>query len=200
VQGISCTASVLRAYAVMPAMERWFTEDEEQEAGNRVVIISNALWKSRYGADARIIGRKIRLNGEEHDVVGVMPEDFHFSSPWYRGHGFELWTPIILSREEDARDSHHLVAVGRLKGGMDWQTAVFHVRGTPGSMKIFELPRIPRIVWRLIGWARTFAVIWAGIPKASAVGMVSSTRESISRRLLSGFRPRLTARSAAPAG
>jgi len=162
VQGISCTASVLRAYAVMPARGRWFTDEEEQEGRHRVAIISDALWKSRYGSDPQIIGRKIRLNAEEHDVVGVMPAEFHFSSPWYRGRGFELWTPILLSREEDARGYHSFLAVGRLKDGVDWQSAETEIRGIAARLadahpktntrtQMWIMPFALEIVGRFVG-------------------------------------------------
>jgi predicted permease len=134
VQGVAGTASVLNAYGVMPAMGRLFTEEEEQEGKDRVVVLSSSLWSGRFGADAQIIGRRIRINSEEHEIIGVMPEEFQFSSPWFRGRGFEIWKPIVLSREEQQRGSHWLLAIGRLKDDVDWRSAETEIRAIAAQL------------------------------------------------------------------
>jgi putative ABC transport system permease protein len=63
VQGILCTAAILRAFGVQPALGRWFTETEETEGTRRVVVLSYRLWQERYAGDPALVGRTIRAHG-----------------------------------------------------------------------------------------------------------------------------------------
>lgn len=115
VQGILCTAAILRAFGVQPALGRWFTEAEETEGTRRVVVLSHRLWRERYAGDCGLVGRSIVVNGEGHEVVGITPPGFQFLSPWYRGSPFEVWTPLVLSRDEKERNGCYYLGLGRLK-------------------------------------------------------------------------------------
>ncbi len=115
VPGILCTAAVLRALGVQPALGRWFTDDEERPESRRVVVLSHRLWQDRYAGDAALVGRAIVVNGEAHEVVGITPPGFQFLSPWYRGNRFEVWTPLVLSRDEKERNGCYYLGLGRLK-------------------------------------------------------------------------------------
>ncbi len=74
--GVIANASFFDVIGVAPALGRPFTAQDED--GSRVVLLSDALWRSAYGADPKIIGRPITLNGEAYTVVGVMPVRFEF--------------------------------------------------------------------------------------------------------------------------
>src|SRR5688500_1620714 len=50
----------------------------EDESGRRLALLSDGLWRRRFGADANVVGRTVRLNGEPHEIVGVMPPAFRF--------------------------------------------------------------------------------------------------------------------------
>ena len=115
IQGILCTAGLLHALGVQPALGRWFTEAEEQAGTRRVVVLSHRLWQERYGGDPALVGRTIVVNGEAHEVVGITPPGFQFLSPWYRGNPFEVWTPLVLSRDEKERNWCYYLGLGRLK-------------------------------------------------------------------------------------
>ena len=65
---------------VHPALGRDFLPEEELPGHFGEVILTNALWHSRFAGDPSIIGRTIQLNGESHTVVGVMPPDLHLPS------------------------------------------------------------------------------------------------------------------------
>jgi hypothetical protein len=81
--------------------------DYEPSAAH-VVVISNAMWVNRLGADPRVIGRRISLNRESYDIVGVMPSAF-YPAPNYR----ELRTPHWASQaEKDTRNVLGLVPIG----------------------------------------------------------------------------------------
>src|SRR5215831_14257689 len=62
---------------VRPMLGRVFTEDEDNK-NVRAVVISHALWQRRFGGSPGIVGRKISINDEPYEVVGVMPQGFYF--------------------------------------------------------------------------------------------------------------------------
>ena len=119
VLGVSGTSDVLRAYGVKPMLGRWFEPSEDAANGAPVVILSHALWQQLFGGDPSAVGRKLRLNGHDAVVVGVMPEGFEFVSPWIRTEECQLWTPRGFSEDEKKqRDSHYLLGVARLRDGV----------------------------------------------------------------------------------
>ena len=103
--------SVLRENA---AIGRVFTADEDQPGSGHVAVMSEGLWKSRFGGDAQILGKTILLDGVSYTVIGVMPPGFHFPDP-----DDQLWVPMALSQQElNNRGSHYLDIVARLKAGV----------------------------------------------------------------------------------
>lgn len=123
VPGILCTASILRAFGVQPAVGQWFTEAEEAEGTRRVVVLSHRLWQERYNGEPDLVGRTIVVNGETHTVVGVAPPNFRFLSPWYRGNPFEVFTTLVLSRDEKERNGCYYLGLGRLKSELPLRVA-----------------------------------------------------------------------------
>lgn len=86
-----------------------------------VVVISNAMWTERLGGDRGVIGRRISLDRESYEIVGVMPAGFY---PQPFGGYPELWTPHWASqKDKDDRVTWGLFAVARLKPGVTWQQA-----------------------------------------------------------------------------
>jgi putative ABC transport system permease protein len=75
---------------VTPALGRSFRPEEDQRGVESVVIISQGLWRRRFGADPSLVGKKISLNGESIVVIGVMPAGFNF--PIIAG--ADIWRPI----------------------------------------------------------------------------------------------------------
>ncbi|MEJ2147442.1 MAG: ABC transporter permease [Acidobacteriota bacterium] len=118
---IQCTAGVLRTLGMAPVLGRPLNAEDEAPGAHPVAVISHSLWTRSFSSDPTIIGRQIRLNGTPTTVVGVMPPDFEFPSPWYQGHDYEVWVPLSLSpsqsRRNQSRGSHWLLCVGRLKEG-----------------------------------------------------------------------------------
>lgn len=116
-----CTAGVLRAFGMAPMLGRWLEETDESPGAEPVAVISHSLWTRVLGSDPNVIQKTIRLDGRETRIVGVMPADFEFHSPWYAGHDYEVWVPLHL--ENRHRNSHWLLAVGRLKRGVTLEAA-----------------------------------------------------------------------------
>jgi predicted permease len=129
VSGATGTSDVLRAFGVQPALGRYFEPADEAVGAAPVVIISHALWQQLFAADPGAIGRKLRLNGSDAEVVGVMPAGFEFVSPWMRQDDCQLWTPRTFDAEEKTkRDSHYLLGIARLKDGVSVKTADAEVK------------------------------------------------------------------------
>src|ERR671912_1662025 len=76
VRGLAVTPSFFSTLGRQPALGRGFTEEEAKPGGDRQVILTHGLWRSRFGGDSSIVGRDIRINGEGYKVVGVLPRDF----------------------------------------------------------------------------------------------------------------------------
>jgi predicted permease len=113
--GIVATPSLFTTLQVNAALGRTFTADEAQLGHENVAVLSNGLWKNQFNADASIVGRDIRLNGENYRVVGVMPEDFGFPN-----HDVQVWTAFAFTpiRMSDAmRGFDFARSIGRLKPG-----------------------------------------------------------------------------------
>ncbi len=105
--------SVLRS---KPIIGRTFTSQEGGADGAKLVVISESLWKTNFGADSHILGQSIHLDGEPYTVIGVMPARFAFPafSPPPR-----LWTNLQWTAKERAvRGNHNYLSIGRLKPGV----------------------------------------------------------------------------------
>ncbi|HEX6943745.1 MAG TPA: ABC transporter permease, partial [Gemmatimonadaceae bacterium] len=76
---------------VGPMKGRFFIRGEDAPGADRVVVISHALWRDRFGADANIIGRPIEIDGMSRQVIGVAPPGFNFPSSETR-----LWIPLLI--------------------------------------------------------------------------------------------------------
>lgn len=107
--------SILR---VQPILGRGFTPDDDRPGQGHVVVLGNAFWRERFGADPAVIGQKIVLDGEPYTILGVMPPNFKYPS-WA-----QLWTPLAWTSEKRAiRGNHNYLVIGRLKPGVDIRAA-----------------------------------------------------------------------------
>ena len=86
---------------------------EEAEAGLRLVVLSHFHWQNRWGGDPALVGGQIELEGEPHQVVGVLEEGFEFLQA-----GVAVWTPMELSPALLSRERRDLMVVGRLQAGL----------------------------------------------------------------------------------
>ncbi len=100
---------------------RTFVEGEDQPGRDHVVILSHDLWKRRFGSDASVIDRTIRINRENYTVLGVMPDTFHLL-----GFTPQLWTPLLVNAADqsiEARKNHSLYLFARLRPGVSIEEA-----------------------------------------------------------------------------
>jgi len=107
---------VLGAAPMLGRDFRW----EEEKPGHRAVMLSYALWQSRFGADSKIVGQLVTLDGLQYTVAGVMPKDFNF--PIQRP-SIDLWTSLAAEAEgadplTGQRGADMVGVIGRLKPGV----------------------------------------------------------------------------------
>ena len=105
-RGARVGATFFDLLGVQPVLGRAFTAEEEASGGDQVVIVSDHLWQSRFGADRAILGRAVTINGAPRTIVGVMPPGFTFPN------ASELWTPLSLGL--DPGISSIFPVIGRL--------------------------------------------------------------------------------------
>lgn len=113
--GARVSSNFFQTLGAQPAIGRAFRPDEDKPGSNRLAILSYGLWHDRFNADPDEPGKTITLNGDSYTVVGVMPEDFHFT---LMGRA-NIWVPLAFTEQERAdRVDGWLNVVGRLKPGV----------------------------------------------------------------------------------
>jgi putative ABC transport system permease protein len=116
VGGSRGSADVFKAMRVEPLHGRWFTADEDQPGGAPVILLSHTLWMRRFGADPRVVGTTITVDGQARTVTGVMPAGFTYPGRT------EAWIPLSLS-EATAGPGNFLRLVGRMRPGTSVEQA-----------------------------------------------------------------------------
>lgn len=115
--GQQVSADYFSVLGVFPLQGRNFVKDDDRFRGPNVVILSERLWRRRFGGDASIVGKQITLDESLYTVIGVMPRSFeNVTSPTA-----ELWAPLQYdpSLPIDGREwGHHLHMLGRLRAGV----------------------------------------------------------------------------------
>ena len=105
---------------IRPQLGRSFATGEDATGASRVAVLSDRLWRNNYGADRRIVGQTIRLDGEPYTVVGIAPPSLTFPAR------VDLYVPLVFQpwqTEAENRGAHHLYAIGRVKDGVAVATA-----------------------------------------------------------------------------
>jgi len=95
---------------------RTLLPEEAAPGKDKVVVLSYGFWNRRLGSEREVVGRKLTLNGEPYNIVGVMPDHFMYPT------NTELWTPTDINVNQ-GRGGHYLVAIGRLKAGVTIENA-----------------------------------------------------------------------------
>jgi len=108
-QEASVAAGLFETLGIMPALGRTFGRDDELVGGEPVVILGDALWRERFGADSNVVGRPITLDGVRHTVLGVMPQGFAYPLD------ARLWRPLRLQLAPNRFQI--LSVIGRLRDG-----------------------------------------------------------------------------------
>src|SRR5262245_11655098 len=113
IRGARVTASVIRLLGVTPQLGRALTDEEDSDSAPPVVILSDGLWRRRYGADPAILGRVISVNDAPRTVDGVMPRRASLPGPLAGDE--EVWLSANMSAAERVNEtSHNYTVLARL--------------------------------------------------------------------------------------
>jgi len=116
VRGIHVTADYFRLFGVTPALGRSFLAEEDRPGGPGVAVLSDGLWRRRFGADSGVIGKSITLSGQLYTVVGVLPAGFQPDPP------AEVWLPMQPD-PNSSNQAHYLMVGARLRPGASLEAA-----------------------------------------------------------------------------
>ena len=96
---------------------RVITPDDDATDKNPVALLSEEIWRSRFGSDSTVVGRTIRVAGEATTVIGILPHDFRVLQGQFVIRS-DVWLPIRFTPQQRAnRGSNYLRALGRLAPG-----------------------------------------------------------------------------------
>lgn len=107
-----------------PGSGRSFTPEDHQPGKGKVALVGHGLWQRRFGGDASILGRAVRLDGEPYTVVGVIPSDADIGSS-----GVDLWIPRPEAETDRFRGVHNVLVFGRLRDGVSLAAAQSEMDG-----------------------------------------------------------------------
>ena len=123
--GVKVSWNYFRMLGVRPALGRDFEPSEDAPDRSRVVILSDGLWRRRFGAAPDVIGSSIDFNGRTFTVAGVLPATFEplISERFYDR--AEIWSPLgyAIGGDSSCRSCRHLKAIARLKPGATLEQA-----------------------------------------------------------------------------
>ncbi|MEZ5420784.1 MAG: ABC transporter permease [Vicinamibacterales bacterium] len=189
---IATTPSLFPMLRAQAALGRTFTDDEATEGLNRKAILSDGLWRRRFGAAPDAVGRSIVVGGVPYEIVGVMPARFRFYDD-----EVALWVPAAFSpdeRSDAGRHSNNWTHVGRLAPGATIEQAQAQV----DALNAANLERFPAMRQALIDagfhtrvqrvdevltadLARPLYLLWAGVICVLLIGVVNLASLTLAR-------------------
>ncbi|MGH9144594.1 MAG: ABC transporter permease, partial [Vicinamibacterales bacterium] len=126
--GGTITPSLFPLLGMKPILGRSFRDDEDRPGSAKVVLISEGLWKRRFGGDPSVIGRALSLNGVDTTVVGVAPPALALLS------NGDMWAPLTIDPGRELRLNHVILAVGRLRPGVTLEQAQAEMNVVAGQV------------------------------------------------------------------
>ena len=110
-KGIHVSYEFFDLFGGRPLLGRTFSAAEDRPGGGNLVVLSNGLWKRRFGADPNIVGKAIRLSGESYTVIGVLDSSFSYNPP------ADVYLPFQAD-PNSTQQAHFFGAAARLKPGI----------------------------------------------------------------------------------
>jgi putative ABC transport system permease protein len=180
VRGTEVMADIFPALGARAARGRVFTREEDAEGGPSVIVISDGLWRRRFGSDPGVVGREVRmgLSGRAFTVVGVMPPGFKF--PPDAANSIDYYIPFVSQNMKGNpemmrnRDSNFIPAVAKLRDGVSPSEAAAEVSTVAARLEAqypdsntHRRARIVSLHEDLVGQARPALLVLLG-----AVGLV----------------------------
>ncbi|HEX8945222.1 MAG TPA: ABC transporter permease [Gemmatimonadaceae bacterium] len=138
-QGAMTSVNVPGLLGLKPILGRGFLPEEEGPAASHVVMLSEGLWRRRFGGDPGIIGKTVTLTGEPFTVIGIFPSSSRAILPshWWFAHGksAEFWRPLNLTVQDSPRGMHRLDVVARLRPGVSVTAAAARLDAVAAALK-----------------------------------------------------------------
>jgi len=103
---------MLTVFSVHPILGRDFSDGDGKQGAARTALVSYGYWRQELGAPAELSQARLKIDGAEYSVIGVLPNGFRFPAD------VDLWLPAGLDGEGWSRTSHNYSAVGRLRDGV----------------------------------------------------------------------------------
>jgi putative ABC transport system permease protein len=123
-RAVRVSAGIFEMLGTKPVVGRTFSDDEDRPGHENVALISESLWKKKFGGDPNVIGQPITLNASTFTLIGVVPSKFAYPDD------MDIWTPIAFTpSQENQHGSHYLWAIGRLKQGVSVKDAGGELKG-----------------------------------------------------------------------
>jgi putative ABC transport system permease protein len=119
VDGTRISAEFFQVLGIQLVSGRSFTQADDNPGAEPVAIVSQGLWRRRFGSDPDLLGKSVTLNGKNHTVVGIAPSDITFLN-----RKADIWVPVALNPNNIVnRGARNLLVVGRLKQGVTIEQA-----------------------------------------------------------------------------
>jgi putative ABC transport system permease protein len=115
VSGLRVSSGFFDVLGVKPILGRTFLKEEETLGKDHEVVLSYGLWQSRYAADPGVLGKSIRIDGEDFTVIGVMPHEFEWQ--FWSGQR-QLWVPVGYTKTDFGRGDRSFLSIARMKAGV----------------------------------------------------------------------------------
>jgi putative ABC transport system permease protein len=137
IDGATITSNLMTMLGASAQLGRTFQPDDDEHQDRAVVLLSDGLWKRRFGADRNVVGRSITIDEVSHTVVGVMASGFQYparSDLWVLGRNRNAVPMSLLSQFptndwNHERDAHFISVIGRLKPGVTLSQAQSDIAG-----------------------------------------------------------------------
>jgi predicted permease len=119
VQALRVTDGTLPLLGVTPTLGRTFSRQDDTAGAPPTAVLSYAYWRRKFSADPAMIGRTIIVDGKAHQVIGILPKNFHFLDSDDRG----VMLPVQWDRSDIHLGNYSYEAIARLKPGVTLQQA-----------------------------------------------------------------------------
>ena len=144
IHGTSVSANFFSLLGVRAELGRVFTNGEDQPGKDNLVILSHALWQTKFGGDPNVIGRSVTLEGVETQIVGVMPANFQFGSP-----KTQFWSPLDMNPRDVGAywGGGFMPLIGRLRPRVTIEQARAELLATLPRVRGMFPWRMPDALW-----------------------------------------------------